>query len=235
VSFLLDPETLAITDLAEPDVWLPVVDPSGRLVVYWSGTVAPGSNGQDWQPAAGQVVLDRWSGVRAAPAESETPAAASSEPSATEATEAAPTEAAPTEAAPTEGAPTEPAPTEPGSSVGPAGEPVVLAEGPIAAFDARFDPDGLFLGLWTLERADAEHGRLQLLVLDPEHGKLNDAVKPLQGVPALRGFSIKEGRLAWVTPPGQDGRQSAVSVLAWKNHDFGHVETIPAQDLLVLR
>ncbi len=193
MSFLLDPETLAITDLAEPDVWLPVVDPAGRLVVYWSGSVTPTSDGTGWQPAVGKILLGRWSGLGAVPAESEAPTAE------------------------------------------PSGEPVVLAEAPIAAFDARFDPDGLYLGLWTLEQTADDHGRLQLLVVDPESGTVDETVQPLQGVPALRGFSIKEGRLAWVTPPGQDGRQSSVAVLAWKGHEFGHVETIPAPELRVLR
>jgi hypothetical protein len=227
VSFLLDPATLTVTELAEPDVWLPVVDPSGRLVVYWSGTVAPDVDGLDWHPAAGRLVLDRWSGVEGEPVESEAPSSAPTEPAVTEPAETEPAETGP--------AATEPAETAAAPSVGPAGEPVVLVEGPIAAFDARFDPDGLHLGLWTLERADADHGRLQLLVLDPEAARIDETVKPLQGVPALRGFSIKAGRLAWVTPPGQDGRQSSVAVLAWKDNDFGHVETIQAQELLVLR
>lgn len=213
VSFLLDPATLAITDLAEPNVWLPVVDPTSRLVVYWSGTVAPSDDGTDWRPAVGQVVLARWTGTEAEPVESLVP---STEPSA-------------------EPTASEPTASEPVSSPGPAGEPFVLAEGPIAAFDARFDPDGQHLGLWTLEGAEDDHGRLQLIVLDPETGSVDQTVEPLQGEPALPGFSINEGRLAWVTPPGQDGRQSSVAVLAWHGREFGHVETIPAQELLVLR
>lgn len=211
-SFLLDPETLAVTELDQPDVWLPVIDPTGRLVVYWSGTVAPNSDGSDWQPAIGRVVLDRWTGIAGGATE---PPAPSPEP--------------------TEPVETEPGSSEPVESTEPAGEPIVLAEGPIAAFDAQFDPDGRRLGLWTLERADSEHGRLQLIVVDPELGSVDQDIKPLQGVPALRGFSINEGRLAWVTPPGQDGHQSSVQVLAWRGRDYGHVETIPAQELLVLR
>lgn len=220
MSFLLDPETLQVSDLAEPDVWLPVVDPSGTLVVYWSGTVNPSADGLNWQPAVGRVVLDRWSGTEVPPAESGAPSVA-------------PTETAGDE--PAESAGEGSTETEPGSSVGPAGDAVVLVEGPIVAFDARFDPEGRYLGLWTLDAADEEHGRLQLLVVDPETGTVDREAEPLKGVPALRGFSIKEGRLAWVTPPGQDGNQSSVQVLAWKDHQFGHVQTIPARELLVLR
>ena len=54
------------------------------------------------------------------------------------------------------------------------------------------------------------------------------AQKPLGQVPALHGFSIAAGRLAWVTPPGQDGEESRVSVLGWSNDDFGQVKLFNA-------
>jgi len=45
VAFLLDPETLATTPVAGTDVWRPTVDPTGRSVVYWSGTLIPDGTG----------------------------------------------------------------------------------------------------------------------------------------------------------------------------------------------
>ena len=57
----------------------------------------------------------------------------------------------------------------------------------------------------------------------------------LPSVRALRGFSIDEGRLAWVTPPGQNGNQSSVQVLAWSNDDFGQVQTVPGEQLTIVR
>ena len=46
ISFLLDPETLERTDLTRPDVWLPVLDPTGEFVVYWSGTLRSDDDGR---------------------------------------------------------------------------------------------------------------------------------------------------------------------------------------------
>lgn len=204
VSFLLDPATGSATDLAMPDVWLPVVDPTGRLAVYWSGAVVASPDGTAWLPGTGQLVLDRWAGA--------------SEP-----------DSEPTED-PTESAPSDETPT-----TGPTGQALAFVDGPLAAFDARFDPDGTRLGLWTLDHAEAEHGLLWLLIVDPETATVDRSLSPLSGVPALHGFSMNRGRLAWVSPPGQDGDESSVKVLAWKGRAFGHVETLPAQDLIVLR
>jgi hypothetical protein len=59
--------------------------------------------------------------------------------------------------------------------------------------------------------------------------------RPLAGTPALSRFSIDDGRLAWVTPSGQDGQESSVQVLGWKGDDFGEIQTIPARDLFIVR
>jgi hypothetical protein len=78
-------------------------------------------------------------------------------------------------------------------------------------------------------------GRLHLIVLDPGTGAINAELKPLPGAPALRRFSIDKGRLAWVSPSGQDGQESAVQVLGWSHDDFGGIQTIPARDLFIVR
>ena len=77
-------------------------------------------------------------------------------------------------------------------------------------------------------------GRLHLLVLDAESGAIDPELNPLPGTPAYARFSIDRGRLAWVTPSGQDGNESAVQVLGWSKDDFGEIKTIGAQDLYVL-
>jgi len=74
-----------------------------------------------------------------------------------------------------------------------------------------------------------------LLVLDQRSGTVDPSIDPLPGVAALRGVSIDAGRMVWVTPPGQDGEGSHVQILAWNDHDFGQVRTIPAQHLFVVR
>ena len=105
-----------------------------------------------------------------------------------------------------------------------------MVPGVKATFEARFDPDGERLAIWVGEALEEEVGRLHLLVLDPETGAVAED-SPLQGVAALRRFSIDEGRLAWVTPRGQDGRESTVLVLGWRGDEFGEIEPDSASDL----
>ena len=54
-------------------------------------------------------------------------------------------------------------------------------------------------------------------------------------VPALPGFSIGDGRLAWVTPHGQDAEGSRVQVVAWSGDSVGAVESVPGEDVVVVR
>lgn len=200
VSFLLDPESLERTDLSDPDVWLPVLDPAGRFVVYWSGTLIS-DDGRTWALGTGELVLDRWS--------------SGFEPGASgEAGSKGPVALGPS-----------PAPI-----LGPSGSQVILVSGAKATFEARFDPTGERLAIWVGETLDEEVGRLHLLGLDRATGAVVD-VSPLRGEPALRRFSIDKGRLAWVTPRGQDGRESTVQVLGWKGDEFGEIETEPGSDL----
>jgi hypothetical protein len=203
ISFLLDPDTLERTDLTRSDVWLPVLDPTGQFVVYWSGTLR-GDDARTWALGTGELVLDRWLTGDREPGASAAPA--SRGPSASD----------------------EPAPTAP--PVGPAGSQAIVVPGAQATFEARFSPSGERLAIWIGEALDEEVGRLHLLVLDPETGEVAEG-SPLQGEPALRRFSIDRGRLAWVTPRGQDGRESIVQVLGWKGDEFGEIETEPGSDL----
>jgi hypothetical protein len=201
VSFLLDPASLERTDLTQPDVWLPVLDPSGRSVVYWSGTLRS-NDGRTWALGTGELVLDRWATGKG--------------------------NDGPTSTTGTASATNEPAPSV--LPIGPAGRPTALVPGPKATFEAAFDPEGARLAIWVSEDAKDEIGRLSLLVLDPATGELANR-SPLEGATALRRFTLERSRLAWVTPRGQDGHESLVQVLGWKGDDFGERETEPATDL----
>ena len=203
-SFLIDPATLTQTDLTQPDLWMPVVDPTGRYVAYWSGTLVPTDDGLDWQLGTGQLVLSGWSaGPNAQP---------SADPNAS----------------------VDPAAT-PEPALGPTGTPVKVVAGPTAAFKAKFDPTGTRLAVWVGEQLDADIGRLHLIVLDATSGAIATGPEPLTGEPALRRFSIDVGRVAWVTPSGQDGQESAVQVLGWTSTEFGEIRTIPAKALYIVR
>ena len=56
-----------------------------------------------------------------------------------------------------------------------------------------------------------------------------------QGVPALPGFSIREGRLAWATPPGQGGEGSRIQIVAWTEDQVGAVESVPVEGAIVIQ
>jgi hypothetical protein len=112
---------------------------------------------------------------------------------------------------------------------------VDLVVGPISAFDARFDPTGIRLAVWVADSSDPTVGTLQLIVLDRARGRISQDLKPLPSVAALRGFSIDSGRLAWVSPPGQNGNQSVVQVLAWSADTYGQIETQPAGQPFIVR
>jgi hypothetical protein len=200
-SFLLDPATLERRDLTTPDVWLPVLGPSGSLVVYWSGTLES-ADGRDWALGDGELVLDGWIGLPDTERLGDPQENDGAEPDAT--------------------------PTP----VGPEGRPTPLVDGSKAAFEASFDPEGGHLAIWVGEHPGEEVGRLHLLVVDPETGVVAGD-PPLQGARALRRFSIDTGRLAWVTPSGQDGHESAVQVLGWTDDDFGEIETQSGSDLYI--
>jgi hypothetical protein len=213
ISFLLDPETSAIIDLAGHDIWRPVVNRESQTIVYWSGTLVPDATGTTWMLGTGQIVLDAWIDPATAPTPThETGVSPSLVPSLDPFASAEPT----------------PPP-------GPAGSPFVLAEGPVSDFEASFDPTGTRLAVWIRDPQNADLGILELIVIDAETGAVNPDVNPLPATAALRGFSIEAGRLAWVTPPGQDGESSHIHVLAWDGDEFGQVRSIAADRLVVVR
>ncbi|HSO29103.1 MAG TPA: hypothetical protein VLS28_04320, partial [Candidatus Sulfomarinibacteraceae bacterium] len=94
---------------------------------------------------------------------------------------------------------------------------------------------GTRLAVWVADPANVEIGTLRLVAIDLATGTVRADVDPLPGVAAIRGFSIGEGRLAWVTPPGQDGEASHVQVLAWTDADFGQVRSMAMDRPVVAR
>jgi hypothetical protein len=213
VAFIFDPTTSAVTPLGGSDVWHPTVDPTGTSVVYWAGTLVPDGTGTGWKLGTGHLVLDGW---------------LDAVPSASDGGSPAPGDGSPSPAVDESAVPTAPA-------IGPAGHPVTLSEDAVAEFDAFFDPTGTRLAVWVGSPTDATVGTLRLVVLDPETGQVDASADPLPGVAALRGISIRPGRLAWVTPPGQDGQGSHVQVLAWRGRDFGQVRTVQGDGFFVAR
>ena len=110
----------------------------------------------------------------------------------------------------------------------------VVADGPFAEFDVRWDETGTWLAVWLADASDPAIGRLSLLQLDPVTGELARPHGAPRDTRALPGFSIANGRLAWATPPGQDGEGSRVQVVAWTDDAVGAVESGPVENVVVI-
>ena len=112
---------------------------------------------------------------------------------------------------------------------------VPTADDTIGDLDVRWDETGGWVAIWTADASDPGIGRLSLYRLDTGSGTLVRPKGAPRDVPALPGFSIGDGRLAWVTPHGQDAEGSKVQVVAWSGDGVGAVESVPADDVVVVR
>ena len=113
--------------------------------------------------------------------------------------------------------------------------PRVVSKDPISDFTVRWDETGSWLAVWLADAGDPMIGRLSLLHLDPATGKVDRPAAGPQDVPAMPGFSIENGRLAWASPPRQDGEGSHVQIVAWSVDGVGSIESAPGQDVVVVR
>lgn len=176
-SFTIDPARGTITRIARDGIWLPVVDPTDRLAVYWTGALAWDARQQAWLPAEGRLVAASWNALidrSTAPEPSPLPAAVAGEAT--------------------------------------------------TAFEVRFDPAGRRLAVWVADPDRPDGGRLALVAIT-DAGALGEVL--LRDAAALPGFSLDADRLAWSTPPGQNGQGSLVTVYAWRGEDAGQVYSIP--------
>jgi hypothetical protein len=108
-----------------------------------------------------------------------------------------------------------------------------IVEGPLTDWDVRWDETGRRLAVWVADSDDPTVGRLSLYDVDPFDGSIELDNPPLDDEPALAGFSIDDGRLAWAAPPEGADDESRVLILAWTDEGFGQVESAPGDFLLV--
>jgi hypothetical protein len=62
-SFVIDPVDGSLTWLPRDGIWLPVVDPTDRLVVFWTGSLAWSPVDLTWLPATGWLAFADWRAV----------------------------------------------------------------------------------------------------------------------------------------------------------------------------
>lgn len=111
----------------------------------------------------------------------------------------------------------------------------VVADAATGGFDVRWDEAGDWVAIWVADAVDPTVGRLSLYRVDVTRSRLVLMKDAPSGVAALPGFSIGQGRIAWATPPGQDGEGSRIQIVAWNEDGVGTVETAPGEDLVVVR
>ncbi|MGP1674557.1 MAG: hypothetical protein ACTS8Z_05015, partial [Candidatus Limnocylindrales bacterium] len=70
-------------------------------------------------------------------------------------------------------------------------------------FDIRWDETGEWVATWVADPNEPTIGRLTLYHVDADDARLERVDGAPIAVPALPGFSIGDGRLAWATPPGR--------------------------------
>ncbi len=246
-TFLTDPWTGIELPLADAE-WLPAVAPGGLVVVAWQGTVGLGPDGITAAPLSGNLVVHPFHG----PGED---AFALSSPELSPGSSASidasvlpsllasispsllPTAVVSLSPLPPS-APVSPptdAPASPLPEVLHDFPAQVVAAGPIADFDARWDDTGSWLALWIADPLDPGLGRLSLLHFDPFTGIMDRPPGAPQDVTALPGFSIGFGRLAWVSPPGQGGEGSRIQIAAWTPNEVGAIESIPVEGAIVIQ
>jgi hypothetical protein len=201
--------------------WRPVVDPHGRAAVYWSGRLEPTDDGLGWATSKGKLVVGRWDDVTAsaAPSASSSPEASASA-SATVSKEGASSPDASATAADDADQPRNRAET-------------TIANGPLTDWDARWDITGTRLAVWIADPNNPTVGSLSLYVVDPFDGKVDLSKPPLENAPALAGFSLADGHLAWAAPHKDGSSESSVLVLAWTGDEFGKIESASGDILLV--
>lgn len=225
-SFLIQPDGGVITEIARDGIWRPVVDPTDRVVVFWTGSLAWSATDQAWLPAEGQLVLADWRSVLGGVPDPNATATPTPDPDAT----------------PDAVAPPTPSPTpDPNATVDPSATPTPVPDAtagtttdralPAAAvgvdvsdWEVRFDPAGRRLGVWVADPAEPGTGRLALVAVEDD-GSLGAVL--LADAAALPGFSVGADRLAWSTPPGRNGQGSLVTVYAWRGDHAGQVYGMP--------
>ncbi len=231
-SYLVDPATGAVTAIPLDGVWRPLVDPTDRVAVFWTGTLAWSAADLAWLPATGNLMTVPWGVVRDASASPLPELLPTPTPNAT------PSPLADESATPTAIATASPSavPTaSPDGSPDASSLPVEAAAGNVVDWEVRFDPAGRRLGVWIADPTQPGAGHLSLVAVE-EDGRLGPVV--LADAAALSGFSLDADRLAWSTPPGQNGQGSLVAVFAWKGDAAGQLYSLPelgSSPLLVAR
>ena len=243
-SFLLDPQTGDRIAIARASLWLPSVDPTGRYVVGWSGTLR--LSGLTPLPDQGQLVFADWSTLD--PLAVTTATDAGAQPAAPPTADPGSQASAPTQPPGGDartGAATMPsvaglatAVPSPGGSAAAAAsglptppilQPLDASPSPGAStvgdWVVAWPPDGSAVAVWEGPASGGQTGTLALHSVDQTLDQVDAGGMLFGPVPASRQFSIGLDRLVWTAPADARGFIQ-LRVLVWGSFGRGELRSL---------
>ncbi len=186
ISYLYDPASEAVRRIDRP-MLMPVIDPTGRFIVYWSGTVEFDTATGLYGPGDGDFYFDAWSNIDLvaarlgdgggqAPTPAPTAVASETAPAVVPPTDAASPVAFVGDAASLRMAPVlgDQSSSQHGSSTGlPQRVPVASAPGTVTSWCVRWDATGQYVAIWVADAGTADVGHVTLLNVIPGTNLLN--------------------------------------------------------------
>jgi hypothetical protein len=214
ISYVYDPLTSAVWEISRP-MLMPVVDPTGRYVVYWSGSLAFDQTTGLYGPGRGDFYFDGWSHLNLVSAHLGGEGGLSATPAPT----IAPTEAPTAAAQPSDSA--SPLALADGAFVArvasPAGmPPLVVAQsssslpervpvdsipGAVTSWSVRWDATGQFVAIWVADAGPTDVGNVTLFGVTPGTDLLNVDI-PLLSAPARSTIQFDDASFVYTSPAG---------------------------------
>ena len=227
ISYLYDPAATVVRRI-DRSMLMPVVDPTGRYVVYWAGSVAYNAATGLYGPGKGGFFFDAWSNVQLVVAPFGGSAASTPSPQPTAVASASPAAADSTAPSPLgssmpgatdkpSASPVAQADQSAGGSVAPAlaqptstpdtssGLPqrIPVASGAGASWSVRWDATGRYVAIWVANAGATDVGHVTLLNVIPGSQLLNVGGL-LLSAPARSNVQFDDSQFVY-TSPAQGG------------------------------